>query len=199
MSFHRFLLLLKDLTGRLRRRTPHAREQFLLVNEEWEGRAELAGRLNEPLPVVPIRAGSETFAFHRGRTYALRGIGFLCLAVLAASVIYGYSDPERLLGDWPDILAAVLVLGGGGAFFLWYAEVFEHRFVVDEDAITEVYRSRRRSIRWTEVLQVRAEDWRGGMVLISKEAKIGFPESLIGYGRLANIVMSRVRNQARGK
>lgn len=181
--------VLSGLASELREWGPFAREQFLLLNEEWEDRVELARELGEEAPRVPIRGSEEVYTFHRGWLLLARGTGWLCVFFFLFGVIYAIADRSQLDAPWYDTAAFVLIFGGGGPLILWLAWFFLRSYVVDNDGIREVAPRVDRRIRWEDVEEVKRGSL-GGVAVRSGTEKISISDSVEGYGRLVNIILS---------
>ena len=186
-------------------RGPDAQDRALVNFENAVDRPELASALDRMAPVVPLRGAREVFRYPpdaaRTSTWTMYGS-----AVIAALAGAGWIS-DRLTGQtrfygadahWWEPLALVGGFSASAALMWWMARESTGELEVTEQGLTWRVSGRQpRSIAWTEVTAAERSELSRRLVVRARARRIAVSDVLIGYGRLVNLVATRLPGTAR--
>jgi len=156
-------------------------------------------------PRVPLRGDVEQFSYpsSHARTAAWTMNTWIFLSGL---FLLGYLS-DRALGherffsaqdSWWDV-ASIAMLCVAGVAGSWWCKCQAEAVVrvTDERLILEVPGRRTRSVAWSDVREVHLYSLSRGLKVRGADARIAAGSQIVGYGRLLNLVLTRVPPSAR--
>jgi hypothetical protein len=195
----------RRLARRLSEWDPNAQDRALVAMEAVSFRPELAEALGRTQPRVPLRGTRERFTYPPEAARTTRWVmraglslsGFFALGWLS-DVVLGRT---RFVGpDTPrfEIAGLIAAFGAMGLMMWWMAResagVLE---VTDEDLTWRVPGRAPKRIRWADVTEVRHGELSRRLVVRAGRRQIAVSDVLVGYGRVINLVATRLPVSAR--
>ena len=194
----------RRLARQLREWHVDAQDRALVALESVPFRPELADALGRAQPRVPLRGTREDFAYPpdsaRTTRWVMRGSNFLCGffalgwlsdILLGRTRFVGADTPAREAAGLIAIFAAM------GLAMWWMARESTGVTVTDEGLTWCVQGRIPTLIRWTEITDVRHGELSRRFVVRAGRQKIAVSDVLTGYGRLINLVATRLPPSAR--
>lgn len=195
----------RRLARQLREWHVDAQDRALVALESVPFRPELAEALGRAQPRVPLRGTREDFAYPpdaaRTTRWVMRGAiflaGFFALGWLS-DILLGRT--RFVQADTPVLEAVGLItLFAAAGFAMWWMArestgVLE---VTDEGLTWRVPGRTPKQLRWGDVTEVRHGELSRRLVVRAGREKIAVSDVLTGYGRLINLVATRLPVGAR--
>jgi hypothetical protein len=172
---------------------PEDQDALLVYDEGWRDRPEVLAALGRRGPRVPLRAERERFRYapHHARyvrwtwwgTIALEGV-LVCTALFARP----QDAAERLS------LGALLVgFGGSLAYLPFEIRRFRSEVVVTDAGLSVVHPDgSSQRLSWAAVRDARDSRLSSSLVLRGPGVRIRIGYEISGYGRLANLIATRL-------
>jgi hypothetical protein len=169
-------------------------EQTLVNLENFPLRTDLAERAGVEAPRVPLRGPAEHFSYPPSAATVMKLLATFSCGVLVFVCGLMIVDPSQRGGKWYDLLAGLLVFGGGGAYFVylgWFApSTYE---ITDRHIALLGPRGVHRLIRWEDVTA--CSHTTNGLRIAAGRTVIRASYILPDYGRFLNLVQSRVQRR----
>jgi hypothetical protein len=176
------------------------RDSLLVVLENSEIRGIAVADAGLRGPRVPLRGDVEQFAYPSSHARTMAWTTNIW-SFLGGLFLLGYLS-DRALGherffyardSWWYVagIAAMCVAGAAGS---WWCKCEAQAVVrvTDERLTLEVPGRRTRSVAWSDVREVQIHSLSRGLKVRGADARIGAGSQIVGYGRLLNLVLTRV-------
>lgn len=195
--YERFRSRLRDGLAAL---DPEARDNVLVSLENSELRADALTDLDVDPPRVPLRRAVETFAYPPSHTRTMRWTMNLWIFLGGFLVVGSLSDrvlgTERFMASsegWWELAGLALLFIAGASSSWWFMRGTMAIVRVTDEAIELQTPGRRvRRIAWADVTQARLGVLSRQLRIRSHDERIAVGDTIEGYGRLANIVATRL-------
>lgn len=160
--------------------------------EDWADRPEIEDNLDRRGPRVPLRGEREHFRHAPHHLTVLRwtfvGTAALVIILLCVAVL-----PPTDLSEWPYLVALVIGFGASLAYLPTQLRRYAECVEVTDSALAVIRANGRRDeIPWDSIQSVRTSALSSMLVVHSAALTIRIPHVILGYGRLANLIASRL-------
>jgi hypothetical protein len=182
------------ITDFLSEQPPEEQDAILVWDEAWEDRPEILARLGRQGPRVPLRGGREVFAYaphHVTAAFWSMIVGAALTAFAAGMAIFA---PPNDPSEWPYLIALLIGFGAMTAFMPWQIRIARGRIEVTEEAIASLAPDGARTAwSWSEIVSAKTS-WLGSSLVLRTLGgrRIWIGHSIDGYGRLANLIATRI-------
>jgi hypothetical protein len=181
-------------------RGPDAQDRTLVNLENAVDRPELAMLLDRSAPVVPLRAAAEVFRYPRDAARTSKWTMWLSalIALIAAAgwIADRLNDRGPFYGpesQWWEPLALSGGFAASAVFMWWMARESTGELEVSDDGLAWRVPGRKpKVIAWTEVTAAGRSSLARRLVVRAPGRRIAVSDVLIGYGRLTNLVATRL-------
>lgn len=188
-------VILARVARLLRRRSDLAQEQTLLLLEDVAGRADLAARLGRTAPRVPLRAPIEIYRYPPEAERPARWVMWACAVMAAVMLSLPVLDPRS--SWWTAGILAAAFCGGTWLMHHYTVAVRSWFEVTDAEIRHRIANGSLRVIAWEDVLEAHHSTLGQTLSVRAGKRRIVVPNTVEGYGRLVNVVASRLPPAAR--
>jgi len=190
----RYERLKSRITHFLSEQPPGDQDAILVWDEGWEDRPEILARLGRQGPRVPLRGGRELFAYapHHVTAAVWSMAGGAAITAFAAGM--AIFSPPNDPSEWPYLVALLIGFGAMTAFMPWQIRIARSRIEVTDQAIASLAPDDARTAwAWSEIVSAKTS-WLGSSLVLrtSGGRRIWIGHSIDGYGRLANLIATRI-------
>ena len=188
-------VILTRVTRLLRRRSELAQEQTLLLLEDAAARHDLATRLGRTAPPVPLRAPMEVYRFPAEAVRPVRWVMWMSATMALVIAMIPLLDPTA---SWWEMGGLAVAFAAGAWLMKYQAVAVRSWFEITETEIRhQVFGGTPRVIAWSDVREARHSTLGQALSIRSAGRNIVVPNTVEGYGRLVNLVASRLPPTAR--
>jgi hypothetical protein len=181
------------ITQLLDRQPPDAQDGSLVWLEDWADRPEIEDRLDRRGPRVALRGDREKFEHETHHLTLCRWTFVLTAALVLGFSYMGLFHPPADPVEWRYLVALIIGFGFSLAYLPSQMRMYAERIEITDEAL-EVMRSsgRRDVIPWADIQSVHTSAIRSMLVIRSSGTTVRIPHIIVGYGRLANLIASRL-------
>jgi hypothetical protein len=174
-------------------KSPEEQDARLVWAESWADRPEILANLDRQGPRVPLRTERERFEHAPHHVTVMRWT-FAGTALLVAIFAYvGVAHPPTARDE--QVYLILLIVGFGASLTYLPGQIRRYGEQIEvTDAALEVVRSngRREAMPWASIRDVRNSSFNKLLVIRSTETTVRIPHVIEGYGRLANLIATRL-------